>query len=216
MDSDDEGRPKAARRQPVGLENSATRAALLDAAEMLMQAEGYAAVTSRRLGAAAGIRPQLVHYYFQTMDDLFVALFRRRAERGLVQAKAALASETPLRVLWEQSRDPSDVAMNLELMALANHRKALRAIIGEFGDQLRQLQEAALARHFELRGLTPQVPPGVVTVLLASVGQMLALEGAIGMSNAHAATRALVEDQLRRFEGGGEAPLTVLAIAQFP
>ena len=42
----------------------------MDAAEQLLLEEGYAAVTSRRVGARAGLKPQLVHYYFRTMDDL--------------------------------------------------------------------------------------------------------------------------------------------------
>ena len=45
--------------------------------------EGYAAVTSRRVADAAGLKPQLVHYYFRTMEDLFLEVFRRRAEEGL-------------------------------------------------------------------------------------------------------------------------------------
>jgi len=189
-----------ARRQRVGLENSATRATLLDAARELMQEEGYAAVTSRRLGAKAGVKPQLVHYYFRTMDELFIALFQRHAERGLQFAAQALESDRPLRVMWEQSRDPTDVALNLEFMALANHRKALRAEMGRFGDQLREMQEEALARHFRLRGIEPRIPPGSVTLLLASIGQVLVLEAAIGMSNAHAETQALVEATLSQFE----------------
>ena len=58
------------------------RAVLLDAAERLLLTEGYAAVTSRRVAAEAGLKPQLVHYYFATMDDLYLAVFRRRAEEG--------------------------------------------------------------------------------------------------------------------------------------
>lgn len=200
------------RRQRVGLENSATRAALLDAAELLMQEDGYAAVTSRRLGARAGVKPQLVHYYFRTMDDLFLAMFQRRAERGLEFAAQAAQSDKPLRALWEQSRDPTDVVLNLEFMALANHRKTLRAAMGEFGDRLRKIQEESLARHFELRGIQAQMPPGVATLVLASVGQILVLEAAIGMSNAHAETEALVETYLSQFERVGEAPPKLPAV----
>ena len=69
----------------MGAKESLTRAKLLDAAEQLMLEEGYAAVTSRRVGRKAGISPQLVHYYFQTMDDLFLEVFRRRAEEGFAR-----------------------------------------------------------------------------------------------------------------------------------
>ena len=57
----------------IGALTSKTRSSLLNAAESLMRESGYAAVTSRRLAAKAGLKPQLVHYYFRTMDDLFLA-----------------------------------------------------------------------------------------------------------------------------------------------
>ena len=68
--------------------DSKTRAQLVDAAEQLLFEEGYAAVTSRRVGAKAGLKPQLVHYYFRTMDDLFVEIFRRRADENLAALRA--------------------------------------------------------------------------------------------------------------------------------
>ena len=96
----------------IGAETSETRGALLDAAEQLMLAEGYAAVTSRRVAAQAGLKPQLVHYYFRTMDDLFLAVFRRRAEQGLERQAEALASDQPLWALWDLSRDPRGTALD--------------------------------------------------------------------------------------------------------
>src|SRR5277367_6720993 len=71
----------------IGAPDAKNRGVLLDAAEQLMFQEGYAAVTSRRVAEKAALKPQLVHYYFRTMDDLFLAAFRRRAEEGL-QAQA--------------------------------------------------------------------------------------------------------------------------------
>ncbi len=73
----------------IGAPDAKNRGVLLDAAEQLMLEEGYAAVTSRRLADRAGLKPQLVHYYFRTMDDLFLAVFRRRAEQGLKVAGAS-------------------------------------------------------------------------------------------------------------------------------
>ena len=90
----------------LGAEDSSTRLALLDAARALLLEEGYAAVTSRKVAARAGLKPQLVHYYFRTMDDLFLAAFRRRAEQALAHQQRALRSPQPLWSLWEVSRDP--------------------------------------------------------------------------------------------------------------
>jgi AcrR family transcriptional regulator len=67
----------------TGTEGSKTRFLLLDTTERLILDEGYAAVTSRRVANEAGVTPPLVHYYFPTLDDLFLAVFRRRAEEQL-------------------------------------------------------------------------------------------------------------------------------------
>jgi len=133
----------------IGTERSKTRTALLDAAEQLMLEEGYAAATSRRVAARAGVKPGLVHYYFRTMDDLFIALFRRRAERGLERQARALASPQPLWSLWELVRDEPDTAMTMELVALANHRKALRAEIACYAERFRSAQIEALSGRLE-------------------------------------------------------------------
>ena len=79
-----------------------------------MLEEGYAAVDVAAGAARAGLKPQLVHYYFRTMDDLFLALFRRRAEQGLERQARALASSQPLWALWDLSRDPSGTALTME------------------------------------------------------------------------------------------------------
>src|SRR6188508_2801882 len=111
----------------IGAEDSATRARLLDAAQALLLEEGYAAVTSRRVAARAGLKPQLVHYYFRTMDELFVELFRSRAEENLARFERAIAQDSSLPALWRLNADPRGSAFTMEFVALANHRKAIRA-----------------------------------------------------------------------------------------
>ncbi|HUA95206.1 MAG TPA: TetR family transcriptional regulator, partial [Acidimicrobiales bacterium] len=90
----------------IGAEDSKSRQALLDATEQIMLEEGYAAVSSRRVAQRAGLKPQLVHYYFLTMEDLFLAAFRRRAEVGLEYLDRVLDTERPLRALWDFGYDP--------------------------------------------------------------------------------------------------------------
>ena len=111
----------------IGAENSKSRAALLDATEQIMLEEGYAAVSSRRIAQRAGLKPQLVHYYFRTMDDLFLAAFRRRAEEGLERQAEALTSGQPLRALWAFGNHPTGTALAMEFAALANHHKSIRS-----------------------------------------------------------------------------------------
>jgi len=190
----------------IGAPDAKNRGRLLDAAEQLMIDEGYAAVTSRRLANKAGLKPQLVHYYFRTMEDLFVAVFRRRAEEGLqVQAKA-LQSPQPLWAIWRFGTDPAFTRISMEFMALANHRKEMRAVIAYYAERFREEEQravtAALQRYGSVSGGdSKDVPPVVFTVLMSSLSRMLVLEQAVGMSAGHAETLELVESYLRRIEG---------------
>ena len=187
----------------LGAETSQTRARLLDAAEALMFDEGYAAVTSRRVAARAELKPQLVHYYFRTMDDLFLALYRRRAEQGLERQARALAGEQPLWALWDLSRDPRGTAVTMEFTALANHRKAIRAEITASAERYRAEQARGIASVFERYEIASDVPvPVVCTVLLTAVSRFLVIEHeTLGMSTGHDETVAYVEQLIRGLEG---------------
>jgi len=186
----------------IGSEDSATRTALLDAAEQLMLEEGYAAATSRRVAARAGLKPQLVHYYFRTMDDLFLALVRRGAERNLERQARALASPRPLRAFWELSCDPSGGALTMEFSALANHRKAIKAELSTYAETFRRRQAEALSAVFERSGIDPEAfPPDALLLLVTSISQILGMEERLGFTAGHAEMRALVERYLDRLEG---------------
>ncbi|MEE6175086.1 TetR/AcrR family transcriptional regulator [Mycobacterium sp. 050134] len=190
----------------IGAPDAKNRGLLLDAAERLMLDEGYAAVTSRRLANKAGLKPQLVHYYFRTMDELLLEVFRRRAEEGLRVQARALQSPQPLWALWRFGTDPGFTRISMEFMALANHRKKMCAEIAYYAERFREQQHeavtAALERYGSVIGRDENdVPPVVWTVLMTSLSRMLVLEQAIGMSGGHAETMELVETYLRHLEG---------------
>ena len=186
----------------IGAPDAKNRGVLLDAAEQLMLEEGYAAVTSRRVAEKAALKPQLVHYYFRTMDDLFLAAFRRRAEEGLEVQAHALQSPQPLWALWRFSADPAATAITMEFVALANHRKALKAEIAYYAERFRDEQRQAVTSALQRYGVSRQdMPPVVWTVLMTSLSRFLVLEQAVGISGGHAETLGLVESYLRRLEG---------------
>jgi AcrR family transcriptional regulator len=192
----------------IGAPDAKNRVLLLDAAEQLMLEEGYAAVTSRRLANRAGLKPQLVHYYFRTMEELFLAVFRRRAEEGLQVHAQMLKLPQPLWALWRFGTDPAFTRISMEFMALANHRKEMRAEIAYYAERFREEQRQAVATALQRYGSRIQdegqdidIPPVVWTVLMSSLSRFLVLEQAIGMSAGHAETLELVENYLRRLEG---------------
>src|SRR5690349_17998464 len=186
----------------IGAPEAKNRALLLDAAEELMLEEGYAAVTSRRLASKAGFKPQLVHYYVRTMGELFLEVFRRRAEEGLQVQAAVLDSPQPLWALWRFGTDPAFTRISMEFMALANHRKELRTEIAYYAERFRDEQRQAVTSALERYGVSREdMPPVVWTVLMTSLSRFLVLEQAVGISGGHAETLELVESYLRRLEG---------------
>ena len=172
--------------------------------------EGKAARTARRGGEKARRKPQLVHYYFRTMDDLFLAVFRRRAEQGLVDQAQALASPKPLWALWRFGTDPAASRLTMEIMGLANHRKALRAEIAYYAERFRAEQTKAMTAALQRYGVdVSEVPPVVWTVFATSVSSVMVMEQALGMSAGHAEMLEFCDGWLRRLEGEPPpAPIT--------
>jgi len=175
-----------------GSETSETRTRLLDVTEQVMLADGYAAVTSRRVAADAGVTPALVHYYFKTIDDLFLAVIRRRGAQYANRQERALSSPRPIHALWELSTERAGTGLLMEFIALANHRKEIAAELAEQVAESRQAQLDALQR---LVGETDAVdlPPEAMLVLIASVSRTIALEESLGMEAGLAQVAEFVE-----------------------
>jgi len=166
-----------------------------------MKEEGYPAVTTRRLADRVGVSNQLVHYYFRTMDDLFVALMRHRAQINHRRLLEALESEQPLRALWEFNSDPEAVRTAVEFMALTNHRKLIREECARHAEQLRVLETEALARVLKNYGVKSEVlPPACLSVLMASLPRTMVMEAGLGVLLGHAETKDLIDRYLRPLE----------------
>lgn len=187
----------------IGAPEAKNRTLLLDAAEELLLTVGAGGVSSRRVAEQAGLKHQLVHYYFRTMDDLFLAIFRRRGDQGLQEQAAALESPQPLWALWRFNTDPAWTALTMQFIELANQRETLRAEIASYAERLRAEQIAAVAGLLAGYGIDAQeFPPTVLMVLMTSASRMLIIEQeGLGMTLGHAETIEFVERWLRRFEG---------------
>lgn len=195
----------AARR--IGGENSATRAIILDVTEAMIRDKGYAAVSTRKVATAAGLKPSLVHYYFPTTDDLFLAVHKRGSAQSDAMIEAALASDDPVRALWDYFADSSRTAISLEFMALANHRKTLRATMAAHSEMMREKQAATLQRLIgeRLKHKAGCSADGL-SVILAGIGRVLVMENALGIEGGHSEARKFVErwlDELLGTKRGG-------------
>lgn len=179
-----------------------TRDHLIEATADIMLEDGYAAVTSRRVAAKAGVNPALVHYYFPTMDDLFLAVFRRGAEANLERQRTALGSDDPMGALWTTATEPRGAALLMEFMALANHRKTIRAEFATYAERYRESQIAALTIMMRGRGIDlDALPPPLLSIVLTSLGSTLVNEATLGISLGHRELAAFAEHVVSVFQG---------------
>ena len=126
-----------------------TRAAILDAARDLFASGGMSGTSVRAIAAKAGVDPALVHHYFGTKDDLFIAALQlpvdlRQVVAPVVAQGAEGAAERLLRTFLSIWDDPE---LQLPLLGLARSLTDpvskelmrdgfLRVVIGPIGQAL--------------------------------------------------------------------------------
>jgi AcrR family transcriptional regulator len=187
----------------MGPENAAMRGTLMDAVESVMREKGYGAISARSIAEYAGIKHQLVYYYYSTIEDLLLATYRRRTGRLMEIVEAALSAEQPIAALWEVYSDPYDSALTLEYMALSNHSEVIRLETASFGEQLRQTGLGNIApRAVKTKDGEKLIDPVALTYVLRSIGAIMGMEGALGIFGGHQETRALIQWCLGQLEPG--------------
>lgn len=185
-----------------GDQDTAAKTRLMEATIEVILEEGYAAATSRKVAARAGVKQALVYYYFPTMDDLFLAVVRGGAEVTLARQRQALEQNDPLRALWMVSGDARATKLNTEFMALANHRKVIGAELKRSSERIRDIETAAVTMVLRAKGVDlEKYPPMVMSMILTGMARNLRNEEAVGVTAGHAALTAFVEDILDQFDG---------------
>jgi AcrR family transcriptional regulator len=174
------------------------RRRLLDAAEQIMLKDGYAAVTSRRVEAEAGLK---LHYHFATLDDLFTAVVRRHGETSVARLADALTSPEPLRAWWRLVSDRRGSALLVELTAAANHRPAVQAEAASFAREVRRMQIDALSEILDDYGIDQeQFPPALVASAVQGMGFVMAHDQAAGFDTAQEEASSAMARLLDRLE----------------
>jgi TetR/AcrR family transcriptional regulator of autoinduction and epiphytic fitness len=185
--------------------DAGARRRLLEATAQIMRDEGYAAATSRRVAALAGVKPALVYYYFDTMDDLFLAVLRAGAEVSLSEMRQALTDDNPLRALWLINSDVRRTGLNTEFMALANHRKVIGAELKVYAERVRDIESAAVTVSLRAHGIDlDEYPPVVISMLVAQMARSMCNEVAIGVTDGHEEMRTFLERFIAQY--GASAP----------
>ena len=197
---------EARSKSPAQSPRPATAEALLDAAERLLVEVGHAGITTRRLAAEAGANQGLVHYYFGSMDELFVQVLERFTERLIARQREMYAGDRPFidkwRAAWrfqEADLDSGYSKIWMELQALSWSRPALRPRVARVNGEWRAVLTEAFERAADEYGLgDDELGVEALVALVMTFGQGYALERLEGIETGH---RALLDWVERWLEG---------------
>jgi AcrR family transcriptional regulator len=129
-----------------------TRRALLEVAEKLFAAQGYAGTSVRAVATAAGVDPALVHHYFGTKRELFLAALGAPVDPQTVLAPVA--------------------AGGVE----GAGERLVRAFLGVWDDESTRLPLLALVRGVLEPGGERLVADGLLRVVLGPLGEALGVD----------------------------------------
>lgn len=131
-----------------------TRAAILAAARARFASSGFGGTTIRAVAGDAGVDPALVHHYFGSKDDLFVAALSLPVDPRAVMAAQVVG---PLEGAGE---------------------RLLRALLGVWDDPDSRPALLALVRRLMEPGGEAMFREGFLPVVLLPLGQALGVEDA--------------------------------------
>ena len=201
-------------RQQAGVKEgrAETEAAFLDAAERLLIEVGYAQISTRRLAEEAGANAGLVHYYFGSMEEVFVRALERFTERLITRQRAMYAAERPFIEKWRTAMGylDEDLAAGypkiwLELQALGWNRPDIRDRVALVNAEWRAVLRSAFAQAHEEYGLDEdEFPLEALVSLVVTFNVGIEVERLSGISEGHQELLAWVDGWLQRLEDGRE------------
>jgi AcrR family transcriptional regulator len=96
----DETRPILDRRDPQG-----TRAAIVEAARVVLLREGHSRLSTRRVADVAGVPLSQIHYHFGSKQQLILAVLAAQNDQLLERQAATFSGPEPLWKQWNRACD---------------------------------------------------------------------------------------------------------------
>jgi AcrR family transcriptional regulator len=189
-------------------ERLATEERFLDAAERLLITVGYANISTRRLAEEAGLNHGLVHYYFGSMEKVFVRVLERFTDRLIARQRAMYAANIPFIEKWRTAMGFLDEDLEsgyqkvwYELQALAWNRPELKARLARVHTQWRQVLREAFANALAEYNLdADRFPLDAVTALVITFNEGIILERLSGITEGQSELLAMIERWLLSLE----------------
>lgn len=177
----------------ISTARSANEEAFLDAAERLLVSTGYASISVRRLAEEAGANHGLVHYYFGSMEELFLRVLERFTLRLIERQRAMYSSDSPFIEKWRTAMRYLDEDLEagypkvwFELQAMAWNHPDMRERVAQVNAEWREVLTEAFTVAAEEYGIDRRrFPVGAMVSLVMTFNEGLMLERMSGISAGH-------------------------------
>jgi AcrR family transcriptional regulator len=198
--------------------------AFLDAAERLLVTVGYAGISARRLAEEAGANHGLIHYYFGSMEQLFIQVLERFTNQLIARQRAMYAADAPFLQKWRAAMGYLDEDLSsgyqkiwMELQALAWNHPELQERLARVHGQWRAVLTEAYTKAMEDYGIdTERYPVAAMVELVIAFNEGIFLERLGGITDGQAELLTMIDRWLERLEkakadgrqGTDEGPLS--------
>jgi AcrR family transcriptional regulator len=177
----------------------------LDAAERLLADTGHAGITTRRLAEEAEANHGLVHYYFGSIENLFVRVLERFTDRLIERQRTMYSSDAPFIEKWRTAMRYLDADRDYqriwyELQALAWSRPELRERVAKVDNEWRSVLREALAEPLERYELP--IPLDALVALVVTFNEGIILERLSGIDTGHGELLEWIDAWLTEKEEG--------------
>jgi len=167
--------------------------AILEAAETLLVEVGYAAITTRKLAEQAGVNHGLIHYYFGSMEEVFLQVLERLTADLTTRQREMYEADEPFMEKWRaamrylvEDRKAGYQKVWLELQAMAWNHPEMRTRLARVLDEWRIVLVPAFTKGLRELGIdTRRYPVDAVVALVITFNEGVILEGHLGADSGH-------------------------------
>jgi AcrR family transcriptional regulator len=187
-------------RRSISQARTDATTAILDAAERLLIEVGYGAISTRKLAEEAGVNAGLIHYYFGSMEEVFLQVLERFTTRLIERQRAMYeAPDTSFAEKWRTAMRYLDAdrpyqKVWYELQALAWNRAGLRERVAHVNAEWRGVLTEALAEPRERYGI--EMPLQALVSLVMTFNEGIIFERLSGIETGQAELLRWIDEWL--------------------
>lgn len=158
---------------------------ILDAAKIVFAQYGYVSATIKRIASEAGVSRGLLHYYFESKDEIFAKILNEHTKVGTemfadifnLHNTAEGYAEAITRALRDViENDPFLFLFFFEGVVLVRHSAVLRRELSDSYTKWRQVFEVGLECAQEKHAISPSLPAKALAAFISALLEGMGLQ----------------------------------------